>query len=398
MADAAPVRVLARFLCAAIACAVALPAPLPAREREAQLEKLRARIERLQRELNETADRRDSTREELHALERRIGTTLEALRAIEAAQSAKAAALRALEQRERREREAQRAHLAAIEVQARTAFALGRQPHLKLLLNQEDPAAAARVLVYYGYFNEARLARLAEAEASLARLRALETEIRDQTRELEALRTRQERERHALEAARVRRAQLLAALNRQLSAQQDEIERLRADERRLQRLLQELRTVLPEAELPSPGPQERFGALKGRLPLPLAGRIAAGYGEPKGIGDLTWRGIFIAAREGDPVRAVARGRVAFADWLRGFGLLLILDHGDGYMTLYGHNQVLHRRTGDWVEAGETIAAAGNTGGAPAMGVYFEIRQNGVPHDPLQWCAAERAVPARARRE
>src|SRR5690606_34075729 len=229
-------------------------------------------------------------------------------------------------------------------------------------------------------------------------LRALETEIRDQTRELEALRTRQERERHALEAARVRRAQLLAALNRQLSAQQDEIERLRADERRLQRLLQELRTVLPEAELPSPGPQERFGALNGRLPLPLAGRIAAGYGEPKGIGDLTWRGIFIAAREGDPVRAVARGRVAFADWLRGFGLLLILDHGDGYMTLYGHNQALHRRTGDWVEAGETIAAAGNTGGAPAMGVYFEIRQNGVPHDPLQWCAAERTVPARARRE
>jgi len=131
----------------------------------------------------------------------------------------------------------------------------------------------------------------------------------------------------------------------------------------------------------------RFRKYKGKLPLPARGKIVARYGAPKNIGDLRWRGLFLAGREGQDVRSIFRGRVAFADWLRGFGLLLILDHGDGYMTLYGHNQSLYKEVGDWVEAGQVIAGMGNTGDITQPGLYFEVRHNGKPRDPLLWCRA-----------
>jgi murein hydrolase activator len=364
---------------------------------EARLQHLRERIDRLQRELNVAVGKRDSVRDELQTQERRINMLTESLRQIDDQLDHQARTLSGLKDREQRERAAQRAQIHALETQIRAAYSMGRQPYLKVVLNQENPAAASRALVYYRYFNEARAAHIDAAEATLTRLQGLKAEIAEHTSKLIDLRATQERDRQALEASRRQRADLLAALNRQVANQSEEIDRLRADEQRLERLVRELKTVLPEVDVPFPAGKERFAALKGRLPLPLAGRIIAHYGQPKGVGKLTWRGIFVAAKEGQPVRAISRGRVAYADWLRGFGLLLILDHGDGYMTLYGHNEALRRRTGDWVEAGQVIATAGNTGDAPATGVYFEIRKNGVPNDPLQWCATGRTNPGRARR-
>ena len=365
--------------------------------REAQLEAVRGRIERLQRELNETVGKRDSAREALQQHEQRIDDTIRALRETEAQLGKESRALAELRRRERREREIRRAHLAALEAQIRASFALGQQPQLKVLLNQKSPASAARALSYYRYFNEARMARIDEAQAKLTRLNELEDQIRARSRALAALRARQAHEQEALLESRRHRAELLAKLDSRVADQSGAIERLQADEQRLERLVRELKKVIPETNAPFPQSNERFATLKGRLPLPFVGRITARFGEPKGIGELTWRGVFLSGREGQEVKAVARGRVVFADWLRGFGLLLILDHGDGYMTLYGHNQALHRHTGDWVDAGQTIAAAGNTGDAPAMGVYFEVRHNSVPHDPLQWCALGRPAPRRARR-
>jgi septal ring factor EnvC (AmiA/AmiB activator) len=368
-----------------------------ASEREAQLEQLRNRIDKLQRDLNNTVGKRDTARDELQTEERRIDDLMRSLRATDVRLKQQTRGLADLKRREQRDRLALREQLLALETQVRAAYTLGRQPYLKILLNQESPAAAARVLAYYRYFNQARLDRIDQTQMALARLEQLENEIREGARELGTLRTAQDRERDSLEASRRRRSEMVANLNRQVTGQTQEIARLRADEERLARLLRELKALLPETNVPFPGPNERFASLKGRLPLPAAGRVTARYGQPKGVGDLTWRGIFLAGNEGQNVYAVSRGRVAFADWLRGFGLLLILDHGDGYMTLYGHNETLHKHAGDWVDAGQVIAAIGNTGDAPGTGVYFEIRHNGIPRDPLQWCASGRTGATRNRR-
>lgn len=363
--------------------------------REAKLERLRAQIQTLQRELNETRGRRDHAREELQAHERQIDSLLRTLRTLDARLAQDNRALEALQGRVARERTRLREETTVLEAQLRAAYAMGQQPYLKMLLNQEQPSAAARVAAYYRYFNAARLERIDEIQGSLLRLAVLEDEVRTRREELAALRATQIGDKRALEETRAKRSELVARLNREVRNRTEEIARLKADETRLERLLREIRTYLPEPS-PPPGQAERFAALKGRLPLPFAGRIAARFGEPRGIGDLRWRGLFLAGQEGQTIHAVSRGRVAYADWLRGFGLLLIIDHGDGYMTLYGHNQTLHPQVGDWVEAGQPIATVGSTGDAPGTGVYFEIRHNGSPHDPLHWCATGRTT-ARARR-
>lgn len=368
----------------------ALPAPAAD---EADLQALRARIERLENDLNDTRATRDNARDDLNLREKRIGRLLRDQRRTQAKLRANERRLEAARARSARERDNFSTLRTGLESDVRAAYAIGRRDQLKLLLSQDDPARAARMLVYYRYASQSRGERLRGMQASLARLGAAENEIRDQGRELAALRADQSANLAGLETARRERATLLAGLNREVKNRAREIERLRADQARLERLLGELTRTAP-APLPDDR-GTRFGRLRGRLPLPVAGRISARFGEPKGLGDLRWRGVFIDAPEGRDIMAPARGRVAYAGSLKGFGLLLILDHGDGYMTLYGHNQTLTREVGDWVEAGETVAAVGNTGDAPRAGLYFEIRHQGEPSDPLAWTGAGRNL-ARTR--
>lgn len=353
---------------------------------EERLKKLRVRIEALQEKLNETRGRRDDLREEVRGLERRIGVQMNNLRKSDAqlaANEKKLADLNARAAREQGRLGAQRQQLAR---QIYSAYLMGRQEYPKMLLNQENPARVARVITYYEYLNQARTERISQIQTTLSRLETLEQQIREQRRDLEDLRAGQREQKTTLEASRARRGELLASLNREVRDQSQQIERLRADEKRLEQLIEELKTVLPDQPLPS-GANTRFAKLRGRLPLPTRGGILARYGAQKNVGNLKWRGLLIGGREGQNVISVYRGRVVFADWLRGFGLLLILDHGDGYMTLYGHNQSLHKGVGDWVEAGEVIASLGNTGDMVQPGLYFELRQNGEPRDPLIWCKA-----------
>ncbi|BAV32687.1 peptidase M23 [Sulfuricaulis limicola] len=353
---------------------------------EARLKQLRGRIEALQERLNETRGRRDDVREEVRGLERRIGGLMNNLRMTEAqlrANEKRLADLNARAARERGNLGAQRQQLAR---QIYMAYHMGRQEYLKLLLNQENPARVARVATYYDYLNRARTERISQTQMTLSRLETLEQQIRAQRRDLDDLRTSQHEQKTALETSRARRGELLASLNREVRGQSQQMERLRADEKRLEQLIEELKTVLPEPNLP-PRAGTPFAKLRGRLPLPTRGPLLARYGGSKNLGNLKWRGLLIGGREGQNVISVFRGRVVFADWLRGFGLLLILDHGDGYMTLYGHNQSLHKGVGEWVEAGEIVASLGNTGDMAQPAVYFEIRQNGQPRDPLIWCKA-----------
>lgn len=377
--------------------AALLSAPLATVANDAeQLQRLRQRIQSLQNELNDTRGQRDAVRDELQAQDRRIGELLRRLREIDARLAQDGDTLEALRRDAAAERTKLDAQLRTLEIQVRAAYASGRQEPLKLVLNQESPAVVSRLMTYYRYLNAARVARVAQLRQTVGRIEELQTAIGAQTRALASARDEQTKEKNALEAAQQRRAELLAHLDRRVRNQSEEIARLKTDEQRLERLLREIKSyALPTPPgLPN---ATRFAQAKGRLPLPSAGRVLARYGDAKNIGDLTWHGIFLSAPEGSAIQAVFRGRVAYADWLRGFGLLLILDHGDGYMTLYGHNQTLHRQVGDWVEAGQPIAAAGRTGDAPASGVYFEIRHNGKPNDPLQWCARGSSSGARARK-
>jgi septal ring factor EnvC (AmiA/AmiB activator) len=258
---------------------------------------------------------------------------------------------------------------------------------VKILLNQQDPGVVARVLTYYDYLNRERIARMRLIRERVDKLQETQRQITDEQARLEALLAQRTEEKAAIEAEQQSRRDVLARLTREISDQGQQLSQLRADEKQLQSLLRGLQEAL--SDIPAaPVQQKRFTQLRGALRWPTQGVIRHAFGEPK-IGALRWDGVMIAAPEGKEVRAVHAGRVAFADWLRGFGLLLIVDHGEGYMTLYGHNQSLFKEAGDWVEAGEPVAAIGDTGGRKETGVYFAIRRAGKAVNPAKWCLKPR---------
>jgi septal ring factor EnvC (AmiA/AmiB activator) len=360
-----------------LSCSVAITA---APDRAQELAELRGRIEKLQSELEETRGERDTVRDSVRAAERRIDARLTQLRKTRAREQAETRKLATLEKSRARAQGDLARHRGEIEATVRAAYVLGRQDPLKLLLSQDDPARVSRMLVYARYVTESRVAQMLKLQRTLAELDTLEKQIGERRALLQTAQADLLREKKELDTAQAERKQALAQLNRQVRNQSQEIERAKRDAERLTKLLRELSRV------PSPLPPPALPAVgRGRWPLPVQGQLAARYGSPRPVGELRWRGIFLAAPEGRPVRAPARARVVYADWLRGFGLLLILDHGGGIMTLYGHNQNLLKALGDGVEAGETVAVSGSTGGPPWPGLYFEIRQNGEPRDPLDWC-------------
>lgn len=378
LARAQPARLIAGLAWFAALAPAAVAQPT----NQQQLDAVRSRIEAVTRELNESRGQRDTLREQLRGLDQNIGKLAASARRTERSIEANQSRLRALKRQAANARQQLSAQATALEGDIRAAYALGRQDYVKLLLNQEEPAHVARTLTYYRYLGAARSERITQLHATLASARQLEARIRESDRELSALRADAAEKKAAFEAERARRATVLAQVNREVRERSQELERLKADQQRLEGLVRRLTQYLPE--LPPPDRDARFGRLKGRLAWPTAGALAARFGEPKQVGTLRWRGVLITAQEGAEVHAVASGRVAYADWLRGFGLLLILDHGDGYMTLYGHNQALHKEVGNWVEAGEAIAAVGSSGDAAQTGLYFEIRHQGEPIDPLAW--------------
>lgn len=274
---------------------------------------------------------------------------------------------------EERERHAQ-----SVAEHARAAWRLAGNDVAKLVLNQQDPAAVERVLRYHAHLADARAAA---ADALARTLADLDENAEERRREADSLR-RARREldagQRALVADRNGQRQAIAGLKADVDAKRRERERLLASQQRLQQLVDAL------AARALPGPSAAGLGRAGGLPWPVEGRIRAHFGEPRAGGRMRWQGMVIAAARGAPVRTVASGRVAFADWLRGFGMLAIVDHGDGFLSLYGHADTLYKNANDLVEAGETIAAVGQSGGQDQIGLYFEIRKGGVPVDPRVW--------------
>jgi septal ring factor EnvC (AmiA/AmiB activator) len=351
---------------------------------KAKLEKVKKRIQSLQNQLRSTQGKWEQHSQALQKTEKQIGDFARRIRVTQQSLNRQKRRLAELESK----RADARLHLdqqrASLERQIRAGYAMGRQEKLKILLNQQDPAEVSRVMVYYDYFNSARVQQMESIRKSLQQLRSVENEIAQEEQRLTQLLAKNKNQKQQLESARIGRRKIIASLNKHLKDKGEELDSLKSDEKQLKSLLVEIQQALADIPLDTTA-HVPFNSRKGKLPWPSRGRLVASFGSHREVGKLKWDGVMIAAPEGQEVRAIHHGRVAFADWLRGFGLLLIIDHGDGYMSLYGHNQSLFKETGEWVEPGEVVAQVGNSGGRTTSGIYFGIRHNGQPKNPIQWC-------------
>ena len=268
----------------------------------------------------------------------------------------------------------------ALAAQVRTAYMSGSQERVKLLLNQRDPATLGRLMAYYRYLNDYRSSNIEAVVAEIRKLDELHGRIAAEEARLANLVQERYNELGQLGASQDKRKALLDSLRRRMDEEGREVERLAAQEQDLTRLIAELTSILSDYPISSEQP---FGELRGKLTWPVAGRLLHDFGQPR-AGGIKWNGVVLAAPRGREVRAVYHGRVAFADWLAGMGLLVIVDHGDGYMTLYGYNETILKDTGDWVAPGDVIATVGDSGGQPQASLYFELRRGKRPENPRRW--------------
>lgn len=346
-----------------------------------QLDALRAEIAQIQIRLSSDLAGRDELAAALATSERQLAALGLELRDTRQELSLSQSRLNLIEERIQ-QAQAQSAQAAqALAGQLRLAYQQGSPSRLKILLNQDDPRRLNRHMAYHGYLTRARVELLDKLQQSLLELARQQTELNEETRHLLALERRQHDELATQEQLRAERDQVLADLDARIESQAERLAALEQDAQELTELLEELERALREipmdVEIPS------VLGLKGKLPRPVAGPLLNRFGQARG-GEVRWNGWLIGAAGGSEVRAIAHGRVAYADWLRGYGMLIILDHGDGIMSLYGHNESLLHSVGDWVEPGAPIATVGQSGGASEPALYFELRQNGRPADPAGW--------------
>ena len=352
-----------------------------------ELARLQGRIDSIVAERNEVRSRYDQVQQALRSTERKIGAYVQELQQLNRQLRKQDRQLQKLLKQQQQLQQNVESQRELLGEQVRAAYMIGRQEYLKLLLNQQDPAVMGRVMAYYKYFNQARQVRIEQALQSITQLDVVSRRLEQEKRFLQAMRDEQKAGKQALEKSNRQRAQLVAQLDQEIQSKQEQIRQLRQNEQQLKAVLEAIEDSL--ADILPTEQQRNFVAYKGRLTWPARGKIDNLYGQSRHKGQLKWNGVIIQAREGNSVHAVSRGRVAYADWLRGYGLLVILDHGDGYMSLYGHNQSLLKEVGDWVEADEAIANVGSSGGQQSAGLYFEIRHNGLPADPAKWCGQPR---------
>jgi len=262
-----------------------------------------------------------------------------------------------------------------------TAFRMGREEQIKLLLNEEDPTQFNRMLKYHDYFLQARTDKIETYLATLQELEQLKLAISNIEIELQAQHQNLQSQHEQLKGQIAKRRSTLQKIKTLISNDKSQLKKMNKEHIALEQIITTLKEAI--ADLTPTSPQKPFSAQKGKLSWPAKGRVTHKFGSVRKA-DIRWNGILLRANEGTPVKAVHHGRVIFSDYLRGHGLLLIIDHGDGYMSLYAHNQILLKDSGDWVSNDELISRVGNSGGLEISALYFEIRHNGKPSNPSKW--------------
>ena len=386
----------ARLLLCVLCCLISANTAYASQQEE--LENLRTRIAAMQREIDKTSESKSEAADALRESERGISDSNRKL--AELAEQLRAAdkklnGLQTQEQQLGNNLDTQQAQLGKLLYQQ---YLGGKQEYLKLLLNNQNPNQASRDLQYYEYIARNRATWLAALRGNLAALNAASMATREQRTELKSLRTEQAAQKTTLEKKQRSRQQMLVKISQQLRLQRREINRLQRDENRLAQLVEKLTKMLAQPKSKSLFrndnlPDNRFDGspfvqLKGKLTLPVKGEVTNQFGTQRPDSTVQWKGLFLRTSAGQAVKAVAAGRVVFADWLRGFGNLLIVDHGNGYMSLYGNNETLYKQVGDVLRGGDTVAAVGNSGGNEDSGLYFELRHESKPLDPMKWLATK----------
>jgi murein hydrolase activator len=348
-----------------------------------QLQKLEADIKSISTEISEASNRHDELQQqlrkaevELGALQRQIAENQQALEDGKKELLALEAQRPALEQA----RDKQQARIAQ---ELKTAWQMGRQGEIKIVLNQENPHTVARSLGYYRYFFRARNTLLEQYRQTLRDLEELQQRIDTTQAELAIRGETLEQQQNELSSVQANRKLAMEKLTASISSYSARLKEKEQDRKQLEDLLSAIEKAIVELELPEN--YASFQSTKSQMPWPVAGKPSNQFDRPRNEGKMRWQGVTIPAAEGTTVKAIHHGRVVYADWLRGSGLLLIIDHGDGYMSLYAHNESLLREVGEWVTVGTPISTVGNTGGEQNAALYFEIRHNGKPTNPANWC-------------
>ena len=363
-----------------------------------QLENLRKRIAAMQREMDKTSESKSEAADTLRESERAISDSKRKLAELARQQRVADRKLDELREQKRQLTGNMTQQQVLLGKLLYRQYLSSDREYLKLLLGSHDPNQVSRDLQYYQYIARSRAAWLATLRGDFAALNAISEATREQYTKLDSLRTEQAAQKKALEKEQDARQRVLGKISQQLRQQRREINRLQRDENQLSQLVDKLTKMLAQPKSHSLFrndnlPDSRFDGspfdqLKGRLALPVKGEVTNRFGTLRPDSTILWKGLFLRTPSGQDVKTVAAGRVVFADWLRGFGNLLIVDHGKGYMSLYGNNETLYKQVGDMLRGGDTIAAVGNSGGNDDSGLYFELRHESKPLDPMKWLATK----------
>lgn len=347
-----------------------------------KLERVRVQIKSIQKTLGLIESERNSVIGQLKQIERKYGQISKSLGGFQTQATEIRQRLASIKVRIGTLRTSVKHQGKMLADQLRSAYMMGHEDRLKLLLNQDDPTRISRLLLYYEYLNRDRVLKLSKYQRELNELGRIEIEHLRESERLTVLLDRKKSEQKNLEQVRSMRNEVLISLDKDLKNKGNKLSQLKANERQITELLLSIQRIMENFPMDD-SPNLPFHKMRGRLTWPGNGKLIKRFGARRMGG--RWDGVLIGATEGASVRAISRGRVAYSDWLRGYGFITILDHGDGYMTLYAFNQSLYKEVGDWVDTGEVIASVGRSGGQSRPGLYFGIRKNGEPINPETWC-------------
>ncbi|MGR8929781.1 MAG: murein hydrolase activator EnvC family protein [Gammaproteobacteria bacterium] len=378
------------------------------------LAQIRAKIRQVGRDVKELAEEKSVRIEELRRLEKEYGEKINALNAVKIEVEQQEQILKEVRDNVAATQKKLQLERRSLEALVKSAYAMGGRQGLDVLLNQRDPMLSGRMVVYYDYISKARLQKLQLIQENVETLKRLESQKDTETQLLQVALEKKQQEADALQVLKVQRENLLTQLNKDFTVKQEQLANLINDQKKLEALIASLRKADDDAEEKAPPvsvnenralavkdhsqtgidrspsrhskavtPRIAFSELQGNLPWPVGGKIVEHFGGRRF--ETKWDGTVIDAREGADIHAVADGRVVFADWLLGYGLIIIVDHGRGYMSLYAFNQSLHKSVGESVKAGDILASVGRSGGRSQAALYFGIRVKGRAVDPEKWC-------------